>query len=114
MVKHPKYQAMDNAREYAIPCAFEEYAGSEYTLKRIEPYIPDEPRPGPVPRPTFEVFNKDGEMVAKFYPNGYADCKLDAFRPIYDRMLKAIEEAAQRGLKEFMEHEKLYRKREPK
>lgn len=114
LVKHPKYQAMDNAREYAIPRVFEEYASAEYQLKRIEPYIPDEPRPGPIPRPTFEVYNNDGVMVAQFYPNGYADCKHDAFKPIYDRMVKEIEEAAQRGLKEFMEQEKLHRKIEPK
>ena len=114
LVKHPKYQAMDNARQHAIPRAFEEYTNEEYTLKRIEPYISDEPRAGPIPRPTFEVYNKDGKMVAQFYPNGYADCKHEEFRQIFDRMVKAIETAAQRGLKEFMEHEKLYRAREQK
>ena len=114
MVKHPKYQAMDNARQHAIPRAFEEYASEEYTLKRIEPYIPEEPRPGPIPRPTFEVYNKDGEMVAQFYPNGYSDCKHEAFRQIFDRMVNTIEKAGQRGLKEFMEREKLYREREKK
>ena len=114
MVKHPKYQAMDNARQHAIPRAFEEYASEEYTLKRIEPYITDEPRPGPIPRPTFEVYNKDGEVVGLFFPNGHYDCKHDEFQQIFDRMVKAIEKAAKRGLKEFMEHEKLYRKREQK
>jgi hypothetical protein len=97
---------MDNAREYAIPRAFEEYCSSDFQLKRIEPFIPDEPRPGPIPRPTFEVYNKEGEMVVQFYPNGYSECKVEQFRPVYDRMMKAIEKAAQRGLKEFMEREK--------
>jgi hypothetical protein len=97
---------MDNAREYAIPRAFKEYCSSDFQLKRIEPFIPDEPRPGPIPRPTFEVYDKFGEMVAQFYPNGYSECKVELFRPFYDRMIKAIEKAAQRALKEYNDHRK--------
>jgi hypothetical protein len=104
MVKHPKYQAMDNAREYAIPCVFEKFCTKEYQLKRIEPYISDKPRAGPIPRPTFEIYNKEEKIVAQFFPNGYAECKDSTFQPIFNKMVKEIE-AAQRGLKEFMERE---------
>ncbi|MFX1294243.1 MAG: hypothetical protein ACFFD2_05220 [Promethearchaeota archaeon] len=105
MVKHPKYQAMDNARQSEIPSAFEEYATDEYKLKIIEPQTTSKPVAGPIPRPHFEIFDKNKKLVAQFYSNGRSECLDETFRPIYEKMVDAIEQAAQKALQEFLKYE---------
>ncbi|HUX99720.1 MAG TPA: hypothetical protein VMV49_09220 [Candidatus Deferrimicrobium sp.] len=105
MVKHPKYQAMDNAREWEIPEAFKKYSTNEYEIKRREPIRTSEPVAGPIPRPNFEIFDKNGKLIAEFNPNGYSECFDEKFRSIYEKMVKSIEEAAQRGFQEYMKFE---------
>ena len=91
MVKHPKYQAMDDARQSEIPAAFKRYATDDYECKEIEPVIPDAPYVGPIPRPTFEIFDKDRKKVATFFPNGYSECFDENFHPIFDKMASDCE-----------------------
>jgi hypothetical protein len=100
LVKHPKYQAMDNARQHIIPQAFERFCGDKYRLEVEEPFRPSEPIAGPIPRPTFHIF-KGKNKVAVFHPNGYAACYDNKFKSIFEQMRKVIEEEAQRALAEF-------------
>ncbi len=104
MVKHPRYQAMDNARQSEIPRAFAKYCGKEFEIKRIEPVREKDPKPGPIPRPTFQILNASGTLVAHFHPNGYSECHDESFRNIYEKMKDAIEKAAQRALEEYEGH----------
>ncbi|MGC9779463.1 MAG: hypothetical protein HZR80_09500 [Candidatus Heimdallarchaeota archaeon] len=102
MAKHPKYQAMDDARQKVIPIAFKEFCTDAYILNRNDPYISrnSENRPiGPRPRPTFEVINKERKMIAIFYPNGYSECFDNSFREIFDKINQRIEEAANNALR---------------
>ncbi|MFX1474723.1 MAG: hypothetical protein ACFFCO_04490 [Promethearchaeota archaeon] len=100
MVKHPKYQAMDDARQEAIPRAFERFCGKEYRLEEEEPYRPSVPLAGPIPRPRFHIFHGK-ERVATFHPNGYAEHFDKDFLPIFERMRGMIEVAAQQAYEEF-------------
>ncbi|MBD3406364.1 MAG: hypothetical protein GF411_09660 [Candidatus Lokiarchaeota archaeon] len=102
MVKHPKYQAMDDARQSEIPRAFEKYCPEEYELDIIQPKR--DPRPGPIPRPTFRVLDSDGHLLAHFHPNGYSECHNDSFKDIYEKMKVMIEKAAKRGYEEYQGH----------
>lgn len=104
MVKHPKYQAMDDARESAIPRAFKTYCKEDFKLKTIEPRRPRDSEPipaGPVPRPTFEVVDEQGEKMAEFYPNGYSKCFDEKFQNYFEQMIIVIEKAAQEALEDF-------------
>ena len=100
MVKHPRYQAMDNARQDAIPNVFEKYCNSEYKLQRVEPKIEEEPKVGPIPRPSFHVF-KDEIRIAVFYPSGFTECFQDDFRETFEKMIEDIERIAQEALTQF-------------
>ena len=99
MVKHPRYQAMDNARQEAIPNTIEKYCGDGFSMKKV---IPKEKqsRPGPIPRPSFHVF-KGKEQMASFYPNGHSECYDDEFKDIYDKILNDVEEVGEKALKKF-------------
>ncbi|TXT57465.1 MAG: hypothetical protein BAJATHORv1_10167 [Candidatus Thorarchaeota archaeon] len=99
MVKHPKYQAMDEARQIAIPKAFEKFCPDDFVLDVIEPK--SDSRPGPIPRPTFRVFSPQEVLLAHFHPNGYSECHDVSFQEIYEKMKVMIEEAAKRGYEEF-------------
>ena len=104
MVKHPKYQAMDDARQDAIPKAINNFCNDDYKLKRNEPYNSknqDNRSSGPRPRPTFEVINKNNKRVAIFYPNGYSECFDNEFKGIYEKIVQKIDEAADQALHEY-------------
>jgi hypothetical protein len=101
MVKHPRYQAMDNARQHEIPVAFDRHNTGKFRMKKIEPREPKERIPGPLPRPTFQVLEKNGNLVAFFHPNGHAECRNASFRVIFDKMQRDIEEAASETLDNF-------------
>ncbi|MHA1682221.1 MAG: hypothetical protein ACTSUE_14890 [Promethearchaeota archaeon] len=99
MVKHPKYQAMDRARQEMIPRAFEMLVSTDYKMARVEPSPPSEPVAGPVPRPVFNVINeKTGEIVAVFSPNGYSECMNDDFRGFFKKITRKVEKAAKQAL----------------
>lgn len=100
MVKHPKYQAMDNARQDMIPRAFERFCGGKYRLEVEEPFRPSEPVAGPIPRPTFHI-HKGKKKVAVFHPNGYSACYDKGFSALFEKMREVIEEAARRSYEEF-------------
>ena len=104
MVKHPRYQAMDDGRQSEIPRAFERHCGNMYQLKRIEPVREKDPKPGPIPRPTFQVLDSDGKLVAHFHPWGNSECHDESFRQIFELMNKDIEQAATRALQEYERH----------
>ena len=99
---------MDVGRMNEIPRAFKEYGPEDFELKIIEPSPGEELRVGPIPRPTFQVLDKTGRMVAYFHPYGNYGLHDHNFKPIYIKMIRAIEEAAQRALEEFerMDREK--------
>jgi hypothetical protein len=105
LVKPPQYEAMDYARQEEIPEAFKKYSTKEYKLKKIEPRKDAEPMPGPIPRPYFEVFDKRGKLNAQFYPNGHSKCLEEKFKPIYEKIVESIEEAAQKRLQEYIKFE---------
>ena len=105
MVKHPRYQAMDNARQNEIPRALDRYCGEVYNWTKVEPQA-SKGIPGPIPRPSFHVF-KGKDRVASFYPNGHSECYDDEFKKIYERIEKDVEKVAQEALKRF---EKEYRR----
>ena len=90
---------MDNARQDAIPKVFEEHCSSGYKLQRVEPKK-EEPRPGPIPRPSFHVFKGDLH-IATFYPHGFAECYQDDFEGIFDKMKEDLERIAQKALTQF-------------
>ena len=102
MVKEPKYQAMDDARQKEIPKAFEKYCSKNFTLKEIPPLI--ENIPGPIPRPAFQVLDKDEAVIAYFHPWGNAKCYRDDFKIIFDQMVIDIEKAAQLALQDYEGH----------
>ncbi len=99
MVKHPRYQAMDNARQDAIPKVIETYCGDEFQTKKIMPQS-KQTRPGPIPRPSFHVL-KGKDRVASFYPNGHSECYIDDFKEVYDKIMRNLEEIAEKALKRF-------------
>lgn len=103
MVKHPRYQDMDDARQKEIPKAFEKYCSKNFILKEIPPIIEQEPRPGPIPRPAFQVLDKDEAVIAYFHPWGNAKCYRDDFKIIFDQMVDYIEKAAEIALQEYKE-----------
>ncbi|MGY5852420.1 MAG: hypothetical protein RTU92_02510 [Candidatus Thorarchaeota archaeon] len=107
MVKHPRYQAMDDARQEEFPRVFKEICEGEYVLEVIPPRIPKDPIPGPRPRPTFRILDKKGKLVAHFHPNGYSECHEDSFKETHDRISESLEKIAQDALKRYEEATKL-------
>ncbi|MCP4763278.1 MAG: hypothetical protein GY870_16005 [archaeon] len=108
MVKHPKYQAMDSARELMIQKSFEIICNEQSDLKLIshEPLPSKEVRTGPIPRPTFEVLEgKSGDKIAEFFPNGYSKCLKANFQPLFEKMVSMIEESAQKAYLDFEKFE---------
>ncbi|MFW9924854.1 MAG: hypothetical protein ACFFDW_16370 [Candidatus Thorarchaeota archaeon] len=104
MVKHPRYQAMDDARQKEIPLAFEEFCSKNFSLEIIPPIKEEPPRPGPIPRPAFRVLDQDKTIVAYFHPWGNSKCYREDFQLIFDKMNKAIEEAAAEALRIYEGH----------
>lgn len=110
MVRSPKEQVAEENREYMIPKTFEKYCSNNFQLKRINPL--DQPRLNsayvmtPL-RPTYAIYDQEGEVVAEFHPNGYAHCKADTFRPIFEKMVDDIEKAAKRVIQKYNEYENL-------
>ena len=107
-MKPAKDEAAEENREYMIPKTFEKYCNNDYQIKRIRPQ--DYPQLtvayliGPR-RPTYAIYDKNGEVVAEFRPNGYANCKMDAFRSTFEKMVNDIEESAQRITKKYEDYE---------
>ena len=99
MVKHPRYQAMDNARQDEIPKAIARYCGEEFQMKKIMPQS-KQSRPGPIPRPSFHVF-KGKEQIASFYPNGHSECYDDELKEVHDKIVKDVEEVGEKALERF-------------
>lgn len=106
MVKHPKYQAMDSAREELIPILVKEKISENPDLLLIE--TPPNYNPeidGPIPRASFTVKNKKtGKLVATFHPYGHNSCKDESFQDDFDDIVKRLQNAADEALKEFEMH----------
>lgn len=101
MVKHPRYQAQDDGRQEEIPRAFERHCGKDFELKRIKPKVPDDPLPGPILRPTFQILDKSGNLVAHFHGGGGSKCHDDGFKVIYEKMKSDIERAGLEAMAEY-------------
>jgi hypothetical protein len=103
-VKPSKENAAEENREYMIPRTFKKYCSKEYQLKKIKPL--DQPRlitayvVTPL-RPTFAIYDQGGAIVAEFHPGGYAQCKNETFRPIFERMVDEIEESAKKTIRNY-------------
>lgn len=107
MVKHPKYQAMDDARQEAIPRLFAEICGNrqDLSLERVEPVVAVDPKPGPIPRPIFHVKQAGrDDNLAVIHPNGYAECFEDSFKESFDKMVQELEDIAKQALRDFNGH----------
>ena len=104
MVEPPRLQVQFDAREKMIPILFEKHCSDKYTLKIIPPEKEENPKPGPIKRPTFQILDQSGELVAYFNPWGRAECYSDEFKEIYKRLIKKIEKAAKDALADFKKH----------
>ncbi len=100
MVKHPRYQAQDVGRMEEIPRAFERYCPHSYKIERVEPKR-DPKTVGPIPRPTFRIIDDTGRLVAHFHPYGHSECHEEAFREIYEKMARDIEQAGFSAMQQF-------------
>lgn len=100
MVKHPRYQAQDVGRMEEIPRAFERYCPTSYKLERVEPKR-DPKTVGPIPRPTFRILDETGKLVAHFHPYGHSECHDDAFKEIYEKIAKDVEQAGFSAMTQF-------------
>ncbi|MCF2144604.1 MAG: hypothetical protein K9W42_12965 [Candidatus Heimdallarchaeota archaeon] len=99
MVEPPYLQVEFDTRQKFIPKLVEKYCKEKYRLEIIPPKIGADPKPGPIPRPTFRILDvTTGELVAFFNPHGRAECYHDDFEPLFEQILtdlkKAVEEAA--------------------
>jgi hypothetical protein len=107
-VKSAKDEAAEENREYMIPRTFEKYCTDNFQIKKIR--AQDHPQltiaylVGPR-RPTYAIYDQNGAVVAEFHPNGYANCKIDDFRPTFEKMVNDIEESAQRVSRKYEELE---------
>lgn len=104
MVKHPRYQAMDDARERAIPLLYLKYCKYDYKLEIIPPVKEKDPKPGPIPRPTFRMLNLKDNLVAHFHPYGTGKCYKDDFKPTFDKIMQEIDKAAKEALALYEGH----------
>jgi hypothetical protein len=101
MVEPPRLRVQFDAREEMIPKVFEKYCKKKYILEIIPPEKEEDPKPGPIPRPTFRVLTHSKELVAHFNPWGGSKCYSDDFINIFDKMEADIEAAAKEALADF-------------
>ena len=104
MVEPPRLQVQFDAREKIIPLLFEKHCKHDYTLKIIPPENEKDPKPGPIKRPTFQILDESGDLVAFFNPWGGGECYKEEFKHFFERMKKEIEKAAKDALAEFEGH----------
>lgn len=86
MVEPPRLQVQFDARQKIIPIIIEQHCKKDFTLKEIPPEIEKDPKPGPTPRPTFQILDKSGELVAFFNPWGGGECFKEEFKHYFERM----------------------------
>ncbi|NHJ85832.1 MAG: hypothetical protein FK734_10245 [Asgard group archaeon] len=101
MVEPPRLQVQFDARQKMIPILFERHCKANYKLNIIPPKKEKDPMPGPIPRPTFQVLDDTGELIAFFNPWGAAECYKEEFKPFFEKMVKEIEHAAKEALMGF-------------
>lgn len=101
MVEPPRLRVQFDAREKIIPILFEKYCKETYKFVTIPPTVEKDPRPGPIKRPTFHIRDESGELLAFFNPWGATSCYKEDFKPIYDKMVEEISQAAKDALEEF-------------
>ena len=94
MVEPPRLQAQFDARENIIPKIIKKYCKENYHLEVIPPEKEEDPKPGPIRRPTFRVLNDSRELVAHFNPWGGSKCHKEKFKHIFEKMVVGIEKAA--------------------
>jgi len=94
MVEPPRLQVQFDAREKIIPILFEKYCKETYKFVTIPPTVEKNPRPGP-------IRDESGELLAFFNPWGATSCYKEDFKPIYDKMVEEINQAAKDALEEF-------------
>ena len=104
MVEPPKLQVQFDARQNIIPVLFEKHCKDNYKLKIIPPKKEKDPKPGPIARPTFQILDDSGEIIAFFNPWGKAECFKDEFKHFFEKMVNEIENAAKDALAEFEGH----------
>ena len=104
MVEPPRLQVQFDARQKVIPILIEKHCKQSYTLKVIPPEKEKNPKPGPMKRPTFQVLDASGELVAFFNPWGGGECMKEEFKPYFNRLKKEIEKAAKDALADFKGH----------
>ncbi len=101
MVEPPHLQAEFDARQKLIPQVFEKHCKQNYTLKIIPPKKEKDPLPGPIARPTFQILDDSGELIAFFNPWGKAECYKDEFKHFFDRIVKEIETGVEEAKRDF-------------
>jgi hypothetical protein len=101
MAEPPRLRVQFDARQKVIPLLFDKHCKQGYILKVIPPEIEKDPKPGPIARPTFQVLDQVGELVAFFNPWGGGECKKEEFKSYFDRLKTEIEKAAKEALADF-------------
>ncbi|HUT82829.1 MAG TPA: hypothetical protein VMZ29_16655 [Candidatus Bathyarchaeia archaeon] len=101
MVEPPRLRVQFDAREKIIPLIIEQHCKGNYKLNIVKPEKEIDPKPGPIRRPTFQVLDTTGELVAFFNPWGGAECYKTEFKHFFEKMVAEIEKAAKDALAEF-------------
>ncbi len=101
MVEPPRLQVQFDAREKIIPILFEKHCKDKYKLKIIPPTKEKDPKPGPILRPTFQIVDESGELIAFFNPWGKAECYKEEFKHFFEKMVREIEAAVKDALEEY-------------
>lgn len=101
MVEPPRLQVQFDARQKIIPELIKKHCENKYKMKIVEPKEEKDPKPGPIKRPTFQVLDDNGELIAFFNPWGGAECYKDEFKHFFDKIVKKIEKAAKDALDDF-------------
>ncbi|MBN1327897.1 MAG: hypothetical protein JXA54_00360 [Candidatus Heimdallarchaeota archaeon] len=101
MVEPPHLQVEFDTRQKMIPIVFEKYCKANYRLKIVPPKKEKDPKPGPILRPTFQVIDESGELIAFFNPWGGAECYKEEFKHFFARIVKEIEKGVEEAARDF-------------
>ena len=98
------YLVVDEGRMNDIKRTFEEYCKDDFTLEKEERQTTKQPE-GFMDWSLFTVKNKKGNAVATFNPNGTFELLDRKFKKIFNQMVNAIEEVAEKKTKEVRQME---------
>ncbi len=95
MVKPPEYEAMDEARVFEVPRAFQQVFGKDsgFELEKEEPRRDPNPPAGPREFSTYHVM-KGNERIATIHYNGHISCLDPDIQDKMDQISEILEKHA--------------------